>query len=305
MNNELQNTDLSTDTLSKLVIYGDLSRLTEQQKIEYYIAFCKRVGLDPATQPFRLMTFQGKQVLYCDKGGAAQLTQLHKVSHTIVREEKKEDVYVVVTRAWTPDGRETQALGAVYLGGLKGEALANAIMKAATKSKRRATLDLLGLGVLDELEVETIRGAVVTDIITSTTALPRTSTIEAAKMLETVIQAEPATEEKKPEPQTDMGTFEDTITKAWAENLPGRKDKTKTYTKYFFETGTHGKLSSWSDTVYNQLQFLVNTGTVVTLNTQPGGRGPEIISIETPDTRESAPPPLTEDTTPSKDEQNG
>ena len=42
---------------------------------------------------------------------------------------------------------------------LKGEALANAMMKAETKAKRRATLSICGLALLDELEVETIPNA--------------------------------------------------------------------------------------------------------------------------------------------------
>ena len=45
------------------------------------------------------------------------------------------------------------AKGAVNINGLKGEALANAMMKAETKAKRRATLSLCGLGLMDELEV--------------------------------------------------------------------------------------------------------------------------------------------------------
>ena len=39
---------------------------------------------------------------------------------------------------------------------LTGDALANALMKAETKAKRRATLSLCGLGFLDETEIETI-----------------------------------------------------------------------------------------------------------------------------------------------------
>jgi hypothetical protein len=39
---------------------------------------------------------------------------------------------------------------------LKGDALANALMKAETKAKRRVTLSIAGLGWLDETELETI-----------------------------------------------------------------------------------------------------------------------------------------------------
>jgi hypothetical protein len=42
------------------------------------------------------------------------------------------------------------------VGNLKGDALANALMKAETKAKRRVTLSIAGLGWLDETELETI-----------------------------------------------------------------------------------------------------------------------------------------------------
>jgi hypothetical protein len=47
----------------------------------------------------------------------------------------------------------------VALGTLKGDALANALMKCETKAKRRVALSLAGLGWLDETEIATIPGA--------------------------------------------------------------------------------------------------------------------------------------------------
>jgi hypothetical protein len=55
-----------------------------------------------------------------------------------------------------PDGRTDESLGAVSLVGLEGEALANSLMKAETKAKRRVALSICGLGMLDETEVEAI-----------------------------------------------------------------------------------------------------------------------------------------------------
>ncbi len=68
-------------------------------------------------------------------------------------------LYVVVARATTADGREDEAIGAVSVRGLSGDALANAIMKAETKAKRRVTLSIVGLGWTDESEVDSIPGA--------------------------------------------------------------------------------------------------------------------------------------------------
>jgi hypothetical protein len=46
----------------------------------------------------------------------------------------------------------------VPIANLKGEARANAFMKAETKAKRRVTLSICGLGILDETEIDSIDG---------------------------------------------------------------------------------------------------------------------------------------------------
>jgi hypothetical protein len=119
------------------------------------------MGLDPFTKPFDILRLNGKEVLYCTRSGTQQLNKLHKVSHLITSRETNAEagVYIVTSKASLPDGRCTESIGAVNIAGLKGEAYANAIMKAETKAKRRATLDLLGLGVLDESEAESIPNA--------------------------------------------------------------------------------------------------------------------------------------------------
>lgn len=152
---------LEGEIISALVIKGDLSGLTPDQKVQYYKMFCERLGLDPLTQPFKLLSLQGKQVMYCDRSGAQQLNKLHNVSHEIKTRDSGSDLYLVTCRASLPDGRFTESIGAVNIKGLAGDNLANAMMKGETKAKRRATLDLLGLGILDETEAETIKDAVV------------------------------------------------------------------------------------------------------------------------------------------------
>ena len=119
------------------------------------------MGLDPFTKPFDILRLNGKEVLYCTRSGTQQLNKLHKVSHLITSRDTNQEagVYIVTSKASLPDGRCTESIGAVNIQGLKGEAYANAIMKAETKAKRRATLDLLGLGVLDESEAESIPNA--------------------------------------------------------------------------------------------------------------------------------------------------
>jgi len=152
---------IEPELIANLVTKGDLSGLTSEQKVQYYKLFCERLGLDPLTQPFKLLKFNGKEVLYCDRSGAQQLNKQHNVSHEIKTRDKQDDLYVVTCRASLPDGRFTESIGAVNIKGFTGDNLANAMMKGETKAKRRATLDLLGLGILDETETETIKDAVV------------------------------------------------------------------------------------------------------------------------------------------------
>ena len=156
MKAQTQNTD--QNLVSQLIINGDLGRLSPNEKVTYYNGYCQRLGLDPFTKPFDLLRLNGREILYCTRSGAQQLNKLHNVSHAITSRETNVDagVYLVTSRACLPDGRCTESIGAVNIQGLKGEAYANAIMKAETKAKRRATLDLLGLGVLDESEMDTL-----------------------------------------------------------------------------------------------------------------------------------------------------
>lgn len=147
--------------VSALILNGDLSKLSAADKVKYYNGYCDRLGLDPFTKPFDILRLNNREVLYCTRTGTQQLNKLHSVSHTITSRDLIDaaGIYQVTARASLPDGRCTESIGAVNIGGLKGEAYANAIMKAETKAKRRATLDLLGLGVLDESEVESIPNA--------------------------------------------------------------------------------------------------------------------------------------------------
>jgi hypothetical protein len=143
------------------------------------------MGLDPFTKPFDILRLNGKEVLYCTRSGTQQLNKLHKVSHLITSRDTNAEagVYIVTSKASLPDGRCTESIGAVNIAGLKGEAYANAIMKAETKAKRRATLDLLGLGVLDESEAESIPNASTVALQTMVEALPRME-VESVEVIE-------------------------------------------------------------------------------------------------------------------------
>ena len=143
--------------IESAVIQGDLSQLKPGERAEYYLKVCESIGVNPLTRPFAyIKTKEGAIKLYALRDCADQLRSKHRVTISIVSRDASDDVYVVTARAMMPDGRADESTGAVATKGLQGEALANALMKAETKAKRRVTLSICGLGWLDETEVETI-----------------------------------------------------------------------------------------------------------------------------------------------------
>ena len=150
---------LDENIIASLVTTGDLSRLTAAEKVAYYNYRCAQAGLDPAAKPFDLLRLNGKEILYANATCTQQLCANRKLSATIVKSEKLDDIYVVYSRVTDAEGRSTDNMGAVPLGGLKGDALSNAMMKATTKALRRCVLAHCGLGMLDETETATIPGA--------------------------------------------------------------------------------------------------------------------------------------------------
>jgi len=144
--------------LERVVIGGDLSKLTPTERMQYYNVVCQSVGLNPFTQPFMYLFLQGKMTLYARKEATEQLRQIHGVSVTKLERDmhtlQDEELYTVTAYGRNAKGREDSALGAMSLAGVRGQDRANAMMKAETKAKRRLTLSLCGLGMLDESEVE-------------------------------------------------------------------------------------------------------------------------------------------------------
>lgn len=147
--------DLDDATILRLVSDGDCSKLTADQRLAYYRARCDAAGLDYRAQPFQYITLSGKLVLYALKSATDQLTAAHKIAVSIQDQRTEDGIRVVTVRATTPDGRSVDEIGAVPIANLRADALANALMKATTKAKRRAILSVCGLGMLDETELET------------------------------------------------------------------------------------------------------------------------------------------------------
>jgi len=149
--------EASMKAIEAALVNGDLGKLSPVERLVYFEKMCSTLGLNPLTKPFEYITLNNKLVLYATKGCAEQLRANKSVSITIPSRELIEDVYVVTAEATLPDGRKDSATGAVSVAGLKGDQRANAMMKAETKAKRRVTLSVCGLNMLDETEVESIK----------------------------------------------------------------------------------------------------------------------------------------------------
>jgi len=151
----------SAALMEQVLVVGDLDKLTPAQRLDYVLKVCEATGLSPATRPFEYIRLSGRLVLYARKDATDQLRRIHGVSLVDVKEHDDPDrgIHVAWALVRMPDGREDRDVGIVSTKGLTGDALVNALMKCVTKAKRRATLSICGLGMLDETEIETIPAA--------------------------------------------------------------------------------------------------------------------------------------------------
>ena len=178
-NKELARREVGAELMEQVVIQGDLSKLTAKQRVEYYGSLCRSLGLNPLTKPFDYITLNGRLVLYAKKDCTDQIRANRHISIAIVARELVEGVYVVTAKGTDRDGRADESIGAVAIDTLKGDARANALMKAETKAKRRVTLSLGGLGWLDETELETIPDAAAVTVSAETGEIEVHGTTEA------------------------------------------------------------------------------------------------------------------------------
>lgn len=169
--------DVPAELQEKVLMGGDLSKLTIPERLSYYKAVCESVGLNPLTRPFEYLVLDDRLVLYARKDCTDQLRELHGISIEIASRERVDDLFVVTARAKNMTERVDESIGAVpavkedgewkstqggkrYFQGngtykpLNLEARSNAMMKAETKAKRRVTLSICGLGVMDESELD-------------------------------------------------------------------------------------------------------------------------------------------------------
>jgi hypothetical protein len=159
---ELARADVDSDAkitgrvVESLVLRGDISALNADERARYYVSLCDSLGLNAATQPFAVLRLNGKEILYPTRGATDQLAAMHRVNRRIIDGPKVVDVagtklVYALCEASLPNGRVETATATVPL-----QDPVNVLMKCETKAKRRATLSILGLAMLDETELETI-----------------------------------------------------------------------------------------------------------------------------------------------------
>src|SRR5438445_647730 len=140
------------ELLERLVVGGDLSKLTPEERVRYYAAVCESVGLNPITQPFSFLYLQNKMVLYARKEATEQLRQLHQVSITKLEAALSDGIYTVTAFGHNKHGRTDAATGAVSVEGKRGQEKADLVRKCETKARRRLTLHRWGRGIRGESE---------------------------------------------------------------------------------------------------------------------------------------------------------
>lgn len=154
------------EILEKVILKNDLSDLTPGERVSHIRRMCHTLGLNPETQPIQLIEFPGqdgkKKVMpYMAKDGTEQLRNIHNVSIVKLETEfmNNGELYLCKAYAEKPNGRVDCSTGAKSIGKLTGRFLENAIKSCETQAKRRVTLSICGLGMIDESEIDDIEGA--------------------------------------------------------------------------------------------------------------------------------------------------
>jgi hypothetical protein len=165
------------ELIAKIALTGNLAPLSDEQRWQYYQAYCQYLGLDPITKPFDLLTTTEKDgskktVLYANAGCASQIADNRGVTYGKPEIEYSETIgtLTVWVKASLPSGREQWNNGVIHVQALAGKSLENAIKKATTQAHRRATLALCGISMPDESEIEDIAGAQTAQISSGQTA---------------------------------------------------------------------------------------------------------------------------------------
>ena len=87
-----QETGIGIDALESILVEGNLEKLSAEQRLDYYAATCKSLGLNPLTKPFAYIKLSRKTTLYALKEPTDQLRKIHGISGCI-RTDKRCPLY--------------------------------------------------------------------------------------------------------------------------------------------------------------------------------------------------------------------
>lgn len=162
------------EIISNLVLNGDIKKLNNIQRVEYYTMLCESLNLNPLTKPFDIIDFpkSNKTVLYPNKDCAEQLRKKDGVSIYKTEEVFDKDLGIIKIKAYAVNKYGTKDVAIASLPLIKQEKkwdtqkqryiptgkdiqlnpqeLSDALMKCDTKAKRRVTFSICGLGMPHE-----------------------------------------------------------------------------------------------------------------------------------------------------------
>lgn len=154
MESEAKEQDDTQAAIMAIIRRGGTAGLTPEEKARYLQALCKSLGINELTMPIQFITFQGKEIAYVTRGATDQLAAKHNVSRFVVEGPCLKDfsgtklLYCRV-EAKMPNGRCDTSIATS-----SARIDENSLMKVESKAKRRATLSILGLGMLAEEEAD-------------------------------------------------------------------------------------------------------------------------------------------------------
>ena len=132
---------VSPADIEKVIIGGDLSKLSPQERTSYYMSVCESLNLNPLTKPFEYINLNGKLTLYATRNCAEQLRKNNGVSVTEMTQQTIGDVLVDVRTFIGPRGDRIQ-VDRSRLGKVRN----------LSQASRRVRIDHVGCIVIGGLE---------------------------------------------------------------------------------------------------------------------------------------------------------
>jgi hypothetical protein len=125
---------------------GRCDQLSDEQRAEYANWICGVMGVKEFLRPVDFIPTQAGIKPYLNKGAAEIIRDARGISVTEIKVDEANGLFVVTCNLRDRNGRTDSDIGAWP----KGSEPHNAMMKAVTKAKRRATLSMCRLGGLVE-----------------------------------------------------------------------------------------------------------------------------------------------------------